>query len=84
MDIMDKSKIPFRPVGERFNLGNVVLEVVPDANFDCKSCYFHERVRDTRGDITSIRHCGIHAFLTGHCAAEDREDGEDIIFRQVK
>lgn len=59
-DVMDN--IPSRPVGERFNFGDVVLEVVNNAtNDDCVGCYFYSR-----------------------CYSEDREDGEDIIFRQVK
>ena len=48
MDIMDK--IPFRPVGERFNFGDVVLEVVADADFtysDCPGCYFFSYLYDT-------------------------------------
>lgn len=47
MDIMDK--IPFRPVGERFNFGDVVLEVVADADFtysDCPGCYFFSCLYD--------------------------------------
>lgn len=38
-------KIPFRPIGERFNFGDVVLEVVADADFtysDCPGCYFFQ------------------------------------------
>lgn len=70
-DVMDN--IPSRPVGERFNFGDVVLEVVNNAtNDDCVGCYFYSRFSDipSPGQIT--------------CYSEDREDGEDIIFRQVK
>lgn len=34
--------------------------------------------------FTCIRHCEKFASVIGHCYSEDREDGEDIIFRQVK
>lgn len=87
MDIMDK--IPFRPVGERFNFGDVVLEVVADADFtysDCPGCYFFSCLYDIPypGQTTCIRSCEKFISVIGHCYSEDREDGEDIIFRQVK
>lgn len=34
--------------------------------------------------LHQIRHCEKFASVIGHCYSEDREDGEDIIFRQVK
>lgn len=65
-------KIPFRPIGERFNFGDVALEVVNNAtNDDCVGCYFY-------------RPCEKFVSVIGHCYSEDREDGADIIFRKVK
>lgn len=84
-DVMDN--IPSRPVGARFNFGDVVLEVVNNAtNDDCVGCYFYSRFSDIPypGQITCIRHCEKFVSVIGHCYSEDREDGEDIIFRQVK
>lgn len=87
MDIMDK--IPFRPVGERFNFGDVVLEVVAYACCtygDCTGCYFYSCFYDIPypGQTTCIRNCEKFVSVIGHCYSEDREDGEDIIFRKVK
>lgn len=84
-DVMDN--IPSRPIGERFNFGDVVLEVVADVDFtygDCTGCYFYECIMDIRGYITCYRNCEAHASFIGHCYYESREDGEDVIFRQVE
>lgn len=84
---MEKDNIPSRPVGERFNFGGVVLEVVESAtNDDCVGCYFYSRFCDIPypGQIMCIRNCEKYVSFIGHCYYEDREDGEGVIFRQVE
>jgi len=65
----------FFKVGRTFGYKGVLLKVVkqdPD-KFDCTGCYWEN-------DVDS---CGIET-LPLVCCSKDREDGRDIIFKEVK
>ena len=58
-----------RKVGERFKEGNTLLETVK--NHDCIGCFYN-------GNGCEVQ--DVH----GNCRFEDREDEEDVIFKEVK
>ena len=58
-----------RKVGERFKEGNTLLETVKEGS--CSMCFY-----DGNGCEVEDVH--------GNCCVEDREDEEDVIFKEVK
>ena len=58
-----------RKVGERFKEGNTLLETVK--NYVCIGCFY-------KGNGCEVQ--DVH----GNCRFEDREDEEDVIFKEVK
>ena len=57
-----------RKVGERFKEGNTLLETVKEGS--CSMCFYNGNG------------CGVEDIY-GDCRAEDREDEEDVIFKEV-
>ena len=58
-----------RKVGERFKEGNTLLETVKEGS--CSMCFYN-------GNGCEVE--DVH----GNCRVEDREDEEDVIFKEVK
>ena len=62
-----------RQIGEQFDYEGDMLEVVEEKG--CKNCYFY--------DITFCRF-GETVAITGFCSSDMREDGKDVIFKEVE
>ena len=61
-----------RPIGERFQDGDVTLEVMKDAG-GCKGCYYDEYYLCTANDE-----------LAGECTSSLRIDRTPVIFSKVE
>jgi len=59
-----------KQLGEKFEENGVTFEVVKAPNpADCTGCYFRRK----------FEHCG-----SLRCSADEREDGEIVIFKEVE
>lgn len=69
------SEIRTRPVGERFDCGGVMLEVVKVKDCFCTGCHWQNsgKVCDMLGYVA----------IGGACAPEVRSDRGNVIFKQV-
>ena len=64
-----------RKIGETFDFGGVMLEVVEEVEFACEGCYF--------GVNTSL--CSfVDRDVIGPCREYTRSDFQNVIFKKVK
>lgn len=70
------SQIKTRPVGERFEYCDVVLEVVESPNCFCNGCYWQDKRLA----------CDFIGFVAGGgaCDLSARSDGKNVIFQEVE
>ena len=64
-----------RKIGETFEYDGVRLKVVEGRNqLSCAGCYIYDAGYDC--DVTALE-------ALGFCAGHDREDGKNVLFRQI-
>ena len=68
-----------RKIGETFDFGGVMLEVMEDMNtVPCKGCYLYDDFYDDcLEDETALDALGV-------CAGYSRKDGKNVLFKKVK
>ena len=64
-----------RKIGERFDFGGVTLEVV-DWKEHCKGCYFY-------GGYINCQNREVRNTI-GYCSPFSRNDGKNVIFKDVE
>ena len=64
-----------RKIGEKFDYEGDMLEVVEEGEITCKGCYFIDSKVCLTGEAQDI---------AGYCFSSSREDGTDVIFKEVE
>ena len=64
-----------RQIGEQFDFLGVKLEVIEGEKDSCEGCYLCDE---------TLCGCNIIINFIGSCASSEREDGRDIIFKEVQ
>ena len=71
-----------RPIGQRFQLGGIRLEVKEGRN--CRRCLFYKRLGSD--DMCRLFECDVNyemAYYIGYCSPNFRKDGIGVHFEEV-